>query len=104
MPIPDYQSLMLPVLRLVRDRQEHSLAEMRQRIAGELNLTQEELAVRLASDSQTVFANRIAWAVQYLKSAGVVRAVRRGVYGITDRGVSLTKRAGATILRAVRRL
>jgi restriction system protein len=49
MPIPDYQSLMLPVLRLFGDRQEHPLAEMRQRIADELNLNDEELAERLAS-------------------------------------------------------
>jgi restriction system protein len=91
MPIPDYQSLMLPVLRLVGDRQEHSLAELRQRISQELHLTDEELAERLASDSQTVFSNRVAWAVQYLKSAGAIRAVRRGVYEITDRGLSLLK-------------
>ena len=91
MPIPDYQSLMLPVLRLVGDRQGHSLAELRQRISQELHLTDEELAERLASDSQTVFSNRVAWAVQYLKSAGAIRAVRRGVYEITDRGLSLLK-------------
>jgi restriction system protein len=91
MPIPDYQSLMLPVLQLGGDRQEHSLSEIRQRIAGELNLSDEELAERLASDAQTVFANRIAWAVQYLKSAAVIRTVRRGVYEITDRGFSLLK-------------
>ncbi|QOY88680.1 winged helix-turn-helix domain-containing protein [Paludibaculum fermentans] len=68
---------MLPVLRLVGDRKEHPLAEMRQRIADQLNLTEEELAERLASDSQTVVANRVAWAVQYLKSAGAIRAVAR---------------------------
>jgi restriction system protein len=66
MPIPDLQFLMLPVLRFARDRKEHSLAEFRQNISAELNLSEQELAERLASDSQTVFANRIAWAVQYL--------------------------------------
>lgn len=91
MPIPDYQSLMLPVLRLVEDRKEHTVSEMRQRIADQLGLTEGELAERLASDSQTVFANRVGWAVQYLKSAGAIRAVRRGLYGITDRGLSLLK-------------
>src|ERR1017187_6818057 len=91
MPIPDYQSLMLPVLRFAADRKEHSLAEFRQRIAAEFKLSDEELAERLASDSQTVFANRIAWAVQYLKSAAVIRTVRRGVYVIADRGSSLLK-------------
>ncbi|MGJ5818779.1 restriction endonuclease [Paludibaculum fermentans] len=82
---------MLPVLRLVEDRKEHTVSEMRQRIADQLGLTEDELAERLASDSQTVFANRIAWAVQYLKSAGAIRAVRRGVYEITDRGLSLLR-------------
>jgi restriction system protein len=91
MPIPDYQSLMLPVLRLVGDRQEHPLAEVRQRIAEELNLSEDDLAERLASDSQAVFPNRIAWAVQYLKSAGAIQAVRRGVYEITERGLTLLR-------------
>ena len=91
MPIPDYQSLMLPVLRLVGDRQEHPVARLRTQIAAQLNLTESELSQRLASDTQTVFANRVAWAVQYLKSAAVTRAVRRGVYQITDRGFSLLK-------------
>ena len=91
MPIPDYQSLMLPVLRFAGDRKEHSLAEFRQRIAAEFNLSEQELAERLASDSQTVFANRVAWAVQYLKAAVALKSVRRGVYQITDRGVALLK-------------
>lgn len=91
MPIPDYQWLMLPVLGLAADRNEHSLAQMRECIATQLKLSDDELAERLASDSQTVFANRIGWAVQYLKAAAALEPVRRGVYQITDRGLSLLK-------------
>src|SRR5579872_3802999 len=91
MPIPDYQSLMLPILRFAGDRKEHSMAEFRQRTATDLNLSEQELAERLASDSQTVFANRIAWAVQYLKAAMALKSIRRGVYQITDRGLALLK-------------
>src|ERR1017187_1196222 len=91
MPIPDYQSLMLPVLRFAGDRKEHSLAEFRQRIATECHLSDTEFAERLASDSQTVFANRIAWAVQYLKAAMALKSVKRGVYQITDRGMAILK-------------
>jgi restriction system protein len=91
MPIPDYQSLMLPVLRLAGDRKEHSVAEIRQRIAAEFKLSEKELTERLASDSQTVFANRIGWAVQYLKAAVALKAVRRGVYQITERGLAVLK-------------
>src|SRR5258708_1498844 len=89
MPIPDYQSLMLPVLRLVGDRREHPVAQLRTQIAEQLKLTEEELSQRLASDSQTVFASRVAWAVQYLKQADVLVGVRRGVYQITDRGLTV---------------
>jgi restriction system protein len=91
MPIPDYQSLMLPVLRFAGDRKEHSVADIRQHIAAELKLSEKELAERLASDSQTVFANRIGWAVQYLKAAVALKSVKRGVYQITDRGMAILK-------------
>lgn len=89
MPIPDYQSLMLPVLRRCADRQQHAVADIRQKIAKDLGLTEGELEERLASETTTVFINRIGWAVQYLKQAGAIRAARRGVYEITDRGSSL---------------
>ena len=91
MPIPDYQLLMLPVLRFAGDRKEHSVSEFRQRVAAEFNLSDQELAERLASDSQTVFANRIGWAVQYLKAAVTLKSVKRGVYQISDRGLALLK-------------
>ncbi|HUE00297.1 MAG TPA: restriction endonuclease [Bryobacteraceae bacterium] len=95
---------MLPVLRLAGDRKEHSLGEFRQRIADEFNLSEQELAERLASDSQTVFANRIAWAVQYLKAAVALKSIRRGVYRITDRGLALLKEKPSEInARTLRR-
>ncbi|MBZ5728035.1 MAG: restriction endonuclease [Acidobacteriia bacterium] len=97
MPIPDYQSLMLPVLRVLADRKEHSVAQMRQRIAEELKLSEGELTERLASDSTTVFVNRIGWAVQYLKAAIAIKALRRGVYQITDRGLALLKQEPSEI-------
>lgn len=89
MPIPDYQSLMLPVLKIVVDRKEHPVSDIRKQIASELHLSDEELSERLASDTTTVFMNRIGWAVQYLKEATTIRAVRRGVYQITDRGFTI---------------
>ena len=91
MPIPDYQSLMLPVLLKLADGKEHSVAQMRESIASEFKLTDQELAERLASGTTTVFMNRIGWAVQYLKASGAIKSLRRGVYQITDRGASLLK-------------
>jgi len=89
MPIPDYQSLMLPVLRVTRDQQEHSLAGIREQVANQIQLSPEEESQRLASGSQTVYSNRIAWAVQYLKAAGAIEPVKRSVYKITERGLRL---------------
>src|ERR1700722_4995877 len=89
MAIPDYQSLMLPVLRLTADQEQHALTKMREHIAHELGLSDQERSVRLSSGTQTVFANRIAWAVQYLKGSGSLETVRRGIYRITPRGISL---------------
>jgi restriction system protein len=97
MPIPDYQSLMLPILQVIRDQQETPLARLREQMAEQLRLSNEDLAERLASGSQTVFSNRIAWAVQFLKEASAVQAVRRGVYTITDRGLLLLRNSSSGI-------
>lgn len=89
MPIPDFEALMLPVLRLTGDGNEHTSTEMRERIAKQLKLSEGELAEHYASGSQPVFSHRVRWAVQYLKEAAALQWVRRGVYKITDRGLSL---------------
>ena len=88
---------MLPVLLLTADGRPHSQLELRESIADQLGLSEEELAERIASDYRTAFASRIAWAVQYLKSATLIQAVRRGVYQITDRGVALLKTQPSSI-------
>jgi restriction system protein len=89
MPIPDFQSLMLPVLRFVSDGKNHSTAEMREGIAAKLNLTPDELAENLKSGTAGLFANRLAWAVFKLKEAEMLATVGRGIYRVTDRGLSL---------------
>jgi restriction system protein len=89
MPIPDFQTLMLPALRLAGDGAEHPIAEMRERIAKDLNLTPDELAEKLKNGTG-LFANRLAWAVSYLRKAELLTG--SGVYRVTDRGVALLKR------------
>ena len=96
MPIPDFESLMLPVLRLASDGAEHSMAEMRERIAAGFKLTAEDLAEKQKSGSG-MFANRLAWAVVYLKRAELLIPAERGVYRITDRGKALLNENPAEI-------
>jgi len=91
MPIPDFQVFLVPVLRFTQDGSEHATTELRQKIAENLKLTQEELEQKLPSGRQSVFANRVAWAIVYLTKAGALRNIRRGVYQITQRGKDLPK-------------
>ena len=86
MGVPDFQALMLPLLRIHGDGREHSLADARKRLAGELRLTEADQAELLPSGSQSRFGNRVAWAKFYLRQACLLDSTRRGVFRITDRG------------------
>jgi restriction system protein len=80
---------MRPLLEIASDGAEHTLAELRKQLCSRLALSESDLAERISSGTQTVFWNRVAWAVQYLKAAGAIEPIRRAVYRITDRGRSL---------------
>lgn len=86
MTIPDYQTLMLPVLNYLSDGYEHSLRETTSTLADEYNLTDEERKLLLPSGKQPVINNRVAWAVSYLRQAGLIVNIKRGVFRLTERG------------------
>lgn len=88
MPVPDYQTLMLPVLQAAEEG-EISLSEVRDRVAVQLNLTEDDLAELLPSGRQTIFVNRTAWAKTYMEKAGLLESIRRGVYRLTQDGHDL---------------
>ena len=73
MAIPDFQSMMLPLLELAGDGKVRSLAESRPLIADYFNLTPEQRKERLPSGQQTYLANRVAWASIYLERAKVLQ-------------------------------
>jgi restriction system protein len=86
MGIPDYQTLMLPVLKVAGDGQEHRIGDVVNELAREFDLTVEEQQQRLPSGTQTSFANRVHWARTYLVQAGLLEATKRAHFKITDRG------------------
>jgi restriction system protein len=86
LPIPDFQSFMLPVLQLASDGAEHSLEEARTVLAEKFMLTDAERAELLPSGRQRRFDNRVAWAKVYLQQAGVLSSRRRAHFEITERG------------------
>lgn len=89
MPIPDYQTLMLPFLRLLEDGADHRATEAVDRLSDEFGLTEEERQQHLTSGPQLVMRNRVGWACTYLKKAGVIVSPGRGVFQITERGRSV---------------
>lgn len=93
MPVPDFQSLMLPALKAFAGGREPPLSEVRERIAAAAGLSAEDVRERLPTGSQSVFVNRVSWAVIYMERAGLLERVRRGVYRLTDEGKRLLSRA-----------
>lgn len=91
MPIPDYQTVMLPLLKAVADEREHSLREVADHLADEFDLSQSERAALLPSGQQATFTNRVAWARTYLKKAGLLDSPRRGAMRISERGKALLR-------------
>jgi len=87
MAIPDYQSLMLPLLLLASDHEEHSIAETTDMLAKEFKLTEAEQEELLPSGLETVLKNRARWARTFLKKAGLIDSTNRGKFRISQRGI-----------------
>ena len=98
MAIPDYETLMLPLLKVAGDGQEHRVSDVVDLLARDFKLTEEERQQLLPSGKQTTFANRVHWAKTYLGQAGLLEATRRAHFRITDRGrkVPKVRRASTT--------
>lgn len=86
MPIPDFQTLMLPVLKFAAKHDEHSLREAVDYLEGEFSLTPEEKRQTIPSGQQPIFYNRVGWARTYLKQAELLRPTRRNYLELTERG------------------
>lgn len=88
MPIPDFQSIMLPLLKDLEAR-ERTGRDTQAALATHFGLTSDELAQRIPSGTAFLFANRIGWAKTHLKAAGLIEAPARSVYRLTARGREL---------------
>ncbi len=86
MAIPDYQSLFLPLLILLKDGQAKSLKELHDELVVQYKLTPDEISRRINSGNSTFIRNRVGWARTYLHKAGLLTLPIRGHCQITDRG------------------
>lgn len=92
MAIPDYQTVMLPLLRLLSDGKEYFLRDVVQHLADEFKLTEEEKRKLLPSGVSTVIGSRVGWARTYLNKAGLVTSARRGCTQISEKGLAVLKK------------
>lgn len=92
MAIPDYQSIMLPLLRFAMNGNEHSLREAIESLSEQFGLTDVEKNELLPSGQQPRFNNRVAWARSYMSKATLLESTRRGYFHITQRGRDVLSR------------
>ena len=86
MAIPDFQSIMLPLLKLSSDGNAHYIHDAVAQLADELSLSAEERTKLLPSGVEPIFFNRVGWAKTYLKKSGLLEYPKRGFFKIKDRG------------------
>ncbi len=87
MPVPDYQSLMLPLLRFAEDSKEHSLKQAVEDAVRVFKLSDEERQEMMPSGVQTKIYNRLTWARSSLGKAGFLIAAGSGRFKITPEGI-----------------
>jgi restriction system protein len=101
--VPDFQSLMRPCLAVHADGSPHTSADLRDRLAELMHVSEEDRLVLLPSGSQPLFSNRVAWAVTHLAQAGLLERPARGVTQLTPRGAEvLNERPGRVDMKVLR--
>ncbi len=86
MTVPDFQSFFLPFLKLLSDGKEHSIRDMYDILADQLELSESDRQQVLPSGQMKTYVNRIGWTRTHLKKAGLIDSSKRGHFAITDRG------------------
>ena len=97
MPIPDYQTLMLPLLQKLSDGRTRVIRDVTAELADDFQLTAEERTALLPSGGAQTFFNRVSWAKTYLKKAGLVSQLKRGAVEITSAGRAVLEKLPARI-------
>lgn len=87
--IPDFQTLMLPVLELLKNGNPVKLSDMVNIMSDKYNLTEEERNEWLPSKVQKTMYNRVAWAKQYLVNSELIKSPERGSFVITQKGLDV---------------
>ncbi len=96
MPIPDYQTVMLPLLQLL-SKGPRNRTDTVKAMADHFHLSDEERQELLPSGRAPVIVSRVAWALAFLKQAGLLETPKRGTYKITPEGLKVLAEAPESI-------
>lgn len=91
MAVPDFQTLMLPLLEITSDGNEHTTSEVVETLAQQFGLTDDDRKEMLPSGRQQKFDNRVNWSKTYLQKALLLSSTGRSRFHITDRGMSVLR-------------
>ena len=91
MAIPDFQTLMRPVLEFIAAAPQRRLRDVYEAMSEHFMLTEAERREMLPSGRALLMNNRVAWSISYLKKAGLLEAIGRALYAVTERGQSVLR-------------
>jgi restriction system protein len=97
MPIPDFQSIMLPLLKILADGKVYKYREIFEALVREFLVTEAERKEMLPSGQQEIFSNRVGWAKTYLKKAGLIESPQRATFVISEKGKEILSQNPARI-------
>ncbi|ELP54637.1 MULTISPECIES: restriction endonuclease [Microcystis] len=97
MPIPDFQSIMLPLLKILADGKVYKYREIIEALVREFQVTEAERKEMLPSGQQEIFSNRVSWAKTYLKKAGLIDSPQRATFVISEKGKEILSQNPARI-------
>jgi restriction system protein len=89
--IPDFQTVMLPILEILSDGKEYDRRNLIEKISDKFKLTDEERNELLPSGNSRIISNRVGWAKSYMVQAQLIETIRRGTYKISEKGFELLK-------------
>lgn len=89
MPIPDFQTLMRPLLAAHADGHEHINRDLVSELADQFQLSEDERREMLPSGGARLFDNRVGWAKTHISQAGLLESPRRAISVITERGLAV---------------
>jgi restriction system protein len=99
MPVPDFQSLMLPLMKFAGDGNEHTTSETIETLAQQFGLGEDDRDEMLPSGKQRKFDNRVNWTKTYLQKALLLSSTGRSRFRITERGITVLSGSKKVISR-----